>query len=1488
MNTVLSQFHPLVASWFQERFGAPTAVQTLAWERIAQGEHVLATAATGSGKTLAAFLWALNQLIAGSWPTGLISVVYVSPLKALNNDVQRNLSDPLAALAEWFAARGGTMPEIRAMVRSGDTPPIERARMLRRPPEILITTPESLNLLLSSHGGRRVLTDVRTIILDEIHAVAGTKRGTWLMTAVERLARQSEDMQRIALSATVRPLDVVAEFVGGQEQQADGGYRPRRVSVIEAPSTKVIDIAIVRPRALASLGSDDFWPALAAELKTIIAANRSTLFFTNSRRMSEKLARFLNEGEAEPLAYAHHGSLARDLRALVEARLKNGELRALVATSSLELGIDIGSIDEVVLVQCPRSLNACIQRVGRAGHQVGAISHGRVIPLHERDLLEAAVMVPLAASGSGEALSPIENPLDVLAQVLVGMCGVETWDVDALYGFIRTCRAYRDLDRPAFDSVVDLLIGRSGDNRLREITPRLRLITGPDGRDVRLEARAGALRVMYQSGGVIPDRGYFAIRIQGSGARIGELDEEFVWERHSGDEFSIGTQTWRIARITHSDVEVVPGNKPGAMAPFWRAEAEDRDWSLGSRIGEFCRAAEGQLDDPGFAERLRAQHRLDHASAEALIGYLARQRQATGRIPHRHLVVAERTPDPAGGDHDLLILHLSWGGRVLRPLSIAFAAAWHERFGADPELTVTDDCFMCQVPRGFTARDLLALVPARRIAPLLRARLSTTGFFGARFRENAARALLLPRPNLRERMPLWLTRLRAKKLLDIVADIPDFPIVVETWRTCLRDAFDLERLEALLGEFEDGTIALHEVRTDVPSPFAEGLAWTTTNIHVYADDTPNRRAAVSPSDRALDRVIRTPELRPRIVPERAAEFQHKLQRTHPGYAPAGADEIADLVGDRVLVPEPEWRALLEACMRDHAVEGFDRDGVLGKLSGRLLILRPPGARVRSVVSITSLPRLLRCWGRDLDQLEPSAVAPVAGMLAAWSSLASQAFLDDAEEDPTATLLQCLAEWLRSYGPISDDQLAAAWGLDAVQTQRQVEQLAEDETIVREVLLAGDERPLLCDAENYERLLRLARAAQRPSFRPLPCESLPWFLARWQGLVERGHDIEALQDALERLFGHVAAVDLWEGDILPARLESYQGAWLDSLLQTTDLMWFGAGRERIGFCFREALPQFIDAADDSPAGSDLAQLFPDPHARYEFFAIQKHSGVTSTELTARLWDHAWHGRIANDGMAAVRQGALHGFKAQPMAGLSTPRTGLRGWQTTRPLNGAWYRINLEATNDAIDDLERDRDRVRLLLDRYGVLFRELLANELGPLTWSRLLPALRLMELSGEIVAGVFFSGVPGLQFSTIAALRRLGEIMDGNPAVEDRIYWMSALDPASCCGLKLEALRGQLPARVASTHLILHGRRTVMVSRRSGKQLDIAVDPDDPQLPRYLAPLRAWLGRAFKPMRALTVESINGEPSLSSPYASQLVAFGFHRDLKHLVLRRNW
>ncbi|MDY7035240.1 MAG: DEAD/DEAH box helicase, partial [Thermodesulfobacteriota bacterium] len=762
-----SLFHPIIADWFINRFHKPTGIQEKAWPEIAAGKNLLITAPTGSGKTLTAFLWSIHQLMTGAWPGGQVRVVYISPLKALNNDVHVNLIQPLSELKGCFEKEGKEFFPVRVLTRSGDTPQSERRLMQRRPPEILITTPESLNIIINSQYGRRLLAGVTSVILDEIHALVSNKRGTHLMTAVDRLVLLCGEFQRIALSATVNPPHKVSEFIGGYEMEGDPlnpVYKKRKVSIINSTEQKKLLMEVTFPeKARENMKDGSLWPPLIWAFKDVIQGNRSTLFFANSRRLTEKVTRFINENEPDRLAYAHHGSLSKEIRLVVEQKLKRGELRAIVATNSLELGIDIGDLDRVVLVQSPFSVSSAIQRIGRSGHGVRRTSKGLLFPTHGRDFLNGAVLAQCIAQKDIEPAAPITCPLDVLAQVILAMTVTETWDIDRLYGFLRTNWAYHHLSRNQFELVIEMMAGRYADTRIRELKPRISI----DRIENTMQAKANARMLLNLAGGAIPDRGYFNLRLRDSKAKIGELDEEFVWERRVGETFAMGSQTWKIVRITHNDMEVLPAESIPGIIPFWRAEARNRDFHFSEKIGTFLEDAETQLvkETGALRERLVNNFFMEGPAVDELMDFLSRQREVTrASLPHRHHLLIEHFDDPLNrADSKQVILHTIWGGRINRPLALAMAAAWERKYGYVLEIFADDDSILLILPHAFDTADLLNLINAGNVEELLRIKLEKTGLFGAFFRENAGRALLLPKAGFKKRMPLWLNRLRSKK-----------------------------------------------------------------------------------------------------------------------------------------------------------------------------------------------------------------------------------------------------------------------------------------------------------------------------------------------------------------------------------------------------------------------------------------------------------------------------------------------------------------------------------------------------------------------------------------------------------------------------------------------------------------------------------------------------------------------------------------------------
>ena len=1420
--SALAAFHPGIAAWFGDRFPAPTDVQERSWPRIAAGEHLVITAPTGSGKTLTAFLWALNAFASGASEPGATRVLYISPLKALNNDIRRNLIEPLGQLREAFLARGETFPNVRVQTRSGDTEQGERQRMLRRPPEILITTPESLTLLLTTVRGRLALSTVETVVLDEIHSIVENRRGVMLMTGLERLVEIAGEVQRVALSATVRPLEAVAAYVGGRDTRD----RPRPVGVVESTAEKSIELAVRFPEAarIAADNGQKIWEPLSDSFKDVIDANRSTLFFTNSRRMAEKITAKLNDDTVAPLAYAHHGSLAREIRSEVERRLKDGELKAIVATNSLEMGIDIGDLDQVVLIQSPPSIASALQRVGRAGHRVGDVSRGLLFPTHAHDFLDAAVVADAMAERDIEPLRPMENALDALAQILVSTVAPAPRTPPALSRMVRRAAPYATLPREQFDLVIEMLAGRYAGVRVRDLQPRIVL----DRVQNTLKARKGAVFALYAAGGTIPDRGYFQLRHADSGAAIGELDEEFVWEATVGETFTLGTQNWQIHRITHNDVLVKTARPTATAPPFWRAENIHRSFHFAQRIGEFLAFADERLATRRRAElkaHVRSRLGFDETAAEDLVDFLERQRTVTEReLPHRRHVLVEHVRSGPGGysgpdREQQVVLHTSWGGRVNRPMALALAAAWRERFDSEAEIHADNYAIAVQIKDDVDPGVFLSLVTPANFEGLLRRSLEDSGFFGARFRECAGRALLLTRQRFRQRMPLWMARLQAKKLMTAVSKLEDFPVLLETWRTCLRDEFDLPATVQVLADLESGAIAWSLATVSVPSPFASVITFNQIGRYMYADDTPERQGRSALSDDLIRQAVYDRNLRPRIDPAVVAEFEAKMQRIADGYAPRDDEELAEWAKERVLIPAAEFAVLLE-------VADLDRPAAVGQLTD--------GART---------------WFAHAENL-----AHVEHTLLRGAEAPDGRAFEDSRDGG-----QLFAEFARFYGPLTLDEWVDRFPLPRNDLSEVLAALIDGDGFVQGPLLADDDAERFCDAENLEILIRFQRAANRPHFEPRPATVLPGFLAAWHRVGAEASERGVL-DTVDRLRGFAAPLSFWLGEAWRSRLEGFSPELLTAACANQGLTWRGVGRELVTFGFEDEIEALTPAVEEAP---DLDALFADPSARYTFVQLMDAAERDAESFNALFWDAVWAGRIAADDPRPLRTGLERRFRLAPDAARPSAdrrRVRARARQAAVGWPGNWFLApRTEAPLDALSRLEAAKDRCRVLLDRYGIVCRELANREADAFRWAAVFPALRVMELSGEVAAGLFFEDLSGPQFALPVAVRQL-ERLDATRST----FLVAATDPIAPTGLGLDW--DALPQRRQGNHLGFHAGALAFVAENRGKRLRFILDPDDPALDvllREFAEVASADGR-------WAIETVNDLPAKESPYLTTL------------------
>lgn len=1462
-------------AWFRSAFADATAAQLGAWSAIGKGDDALVVAPTGSGKTLAAFLSALDRLSREPLPeetTRRCRVLYVSPLKALAADVERNLRAPLAGIRQAAQRLGHTEPDITVATRTGDTPAGDRRAFTKTPSDILITTPESLFLLLTSQA-REALKGVETVILDEVHAVCGTKRGAHLALCLERLDELLErPAQRVGLSATVRPVEEVARFLGGA----------RAVTVVQPPSTKQVELTVEVPvedmsqlgepsgevdgNALGAPKRNSIWPAVEERVLDLVGAHRSTIVFANSRRLAERLCAHLNELQEErveeaagaeaagtgargpgpggvpeggsgvpddvfgsaagPLvgaggrggrspaqmmaqaggaagapavvARAHHGSVSREERRDIEEDLKAGRLPAVVATSSLELGIDMGAVDLVVQVEAPPSVASGLQRIGRAGHQVGAASRGVVFPKHRGDLLSCAVVAERMAAGQIESMRYPRNPLDVLAQQIVAMVSMEPWVVDDLAAVLRRAAPYAELPDSALESVLDMLAGRYPSDDFAELRPRVvwDRVTGV------LTARPGAHRLVVTSGGTIPDRGLFGVFLVGTpgetGRRVGELDEEMVYESRVGDVFLLGSTSWRIEQITHDRVLVTPAPGQPAKMPFWKGDTAGRPVELGRAIGGFLRELSG-LDAEAAAARAAAAG-LDQRATTNLLAYLEEQRQATGRLPDDRTVLVERFRDELGDWR--VVVHSLFGTPVNGPWALAIAARLRERTGLDVQAMHSDDGIVLRLPdvTGELATPTadLALFEPDEIEPLVTDEVGGSALFAARFRECAARALLLPRRNPGRRTPLWQQRQRAAQLLGVASEFGSFPIVLETMRECLQDVFDVPGLIGLARDLQSRTLRVVEVETPAPSPFARSLLFGYVGAFLYEGDAPlaERRAqALALDSSLLSELLGRAELRELLDPAVITETEQQLQRLTEERKAHDVDSSADLL-----------RVLGGLSTREAAERGASAEW-LGELEAARRAIRVRIAGEERWLAIEDAGRVRDALGVALPVGVPEAFTePV--------------------RDPLGDLV---SRYARTHGPFRAAECAERFGLGVAVVHGALQRLAAGRRVT-----SGEFRPdgagtEWCDAEVLRTLRRRSLAALRKEVEPVGPSAYATFLARWQQVTAaqpksgrragspRAGAADALLRAVEQLQGLAIPASALEQLVLASRVPGYTPALLDELCTAGEVVWSGAGSLPgddgwVTLAYADAAPLLLPPPvewSSTPLHDAVLAALEGGRALF-FRALSDAAGATvgttdDADLAAAVWDLVWAGVVTNDTLAPLRALQSGGRTRHPvrrnapatrfrrlgrgnLTGLSSaapgvPRPALPSRTGPPAMAGRWSLV----PDRELDPTRRTHAAAEVMLDRYGVVVRGTVGPERIAGGFGGLYRVLGAAEDTGRVRRGYFVEGLGGAQFAEPGAVERLRAVASELEADDHRpqAVVLAATDPANPYGAAL-------------------------------------------------------------------------------------------------------
>jgi ATP-dependent Lhr-like helicase len=1450
----LERFSPVVREWFASSFASPTPAQTGAWSAIASGEHTLVVAPTGSGKTFAAFLWSIDRLISSPAPPKdrRLRVLYVSPMKALAYDIERNLRDPLQGIGAGVAVA----------MRTGDTPAEERRRFGRNPPDILITTPESLYLLLTSRA-RDALKGVELVIVDEVHALAGNKRGAHLALTLERLDELLErPAQRVGLSATVRPVDGVARWLTGGRQATivQPRYEKRFDVTVVVP---VEDMTAVRetsgslPRGVRERTQEtkSVWPAVEARILELVKRNRSTIVFANSRRLAERLCARLNEEADSPIARAHHGSVSREQRLEIESALKEGRLAAVVATSSLELGIDMGVVDLVVQVEAPMSVASGMQRIGRAGHQVGAVSRGVLFPKHRGDLLASAVVTQQMKAGRIEALTIPRNPLDVLAQQVVAMVAMDDWDVDRLEKVVRRAASFADLPRSALSSVLDMLSGRYPSDEFAELRPRLTW----DRISGRLTARPGAQRLAVTSGGTIPDRGLYGVFLAGGpsnrreSARVGELDEEMVYESRVGEVFMLGASSWRIEEITRDRVLVSPApGEPGKM-PFWRGDQLGRQAEFGAALGTFTRRIASMPPARATAELGRAG--LDALAADNLLRYLADQREATGALPDDRTIVVERFRDTLGDWR--VCVHSPFGARVHAPWAQAIEARIRERAGIQTSTMYTDDGIIVRLPESEDPPPATDVVfEPDDVDRLVTGNLPGSALFASRFRECAARALLIPRRRPDRRTPLWEQRLRSADLYQVASKHGSFPVILEAARECLQDVFDLPALRELMAAISRREVRVVEAETALPSPFALSLQFAYVADYLYETDAcllAERRAqALSLDRRLLAELLGTPELRELVDEEALRALEAELQHLTPARAIRDADDLHDALRSlgELTGAEIEARAAEPAAVR----------GMIEELEGARRIFPVEVAGEPRFAAAEDAPRLRDALGVALPEgIPPALLEPVADALG-----------------------DLVARYARTHGPFTSPAAAGRLGLAPAAVEEVLRRLEREGRVATGEFRPGGAGSEWVEAEVLRSLRRRSIAAFRREAEPAAPDAFARFLPAWHDVGSpRPAGPDALLRAVDQLGGAFVPASQLERQILPARLVGYTPALLDQLTASGETLWAGGGTIAtddgwVALCPAADAPLVLPHPAPLDALSPLARGVHDALGERGalFFRqiVDALGRANDREALQALWELVWAGHATNDTLAPLR--ALVAGRGLPLRVRPRGRGPAMPTRAGPPAAAGRWSLLPERGSDHTRRLAATAGR---LLDRHGIVVRGSVESERAGSAFGDVYKVLKAMEESGRCRRGYFVEGLGGAQFALPGAVERLRAIPDEAGAVV-----LAATDPANPYGAALAWPEApHRTGRKAGASVVLVDGRLAIYLEKGGRSLVVCDDRSvEPALAALVAAGRAgMLGR-------LAIELADGRPTgIDTPIAGALAAAGLVATPKGFRLR---